>query len=117
MKPEENQRSRGSERFGLMASSKAQRLKPHAIDVRIDVDPVHWFLSDRDDTRSSYYLEDAATEFQFRGWSLIGRASRGMVIYVLPKRDGASTTFVATVGRTSTILTIRLILRMHIGCY
>jgi len=70
MKPEENQRSRGSERFGLMASSKAQRLKPHAIDVRIDVDPVHWFLSDRDDTRSSYYLEDAATEFQVQGLEL-----------------------------------------------
>jgi len=53
-----------------MASSKAQRLKPHAIDVRIDVDPVHWFLSDRDDTRSSYYLEDAATEFQVQGLEL-----------------------------------------------
>ena len=63
-------RARGNERFGLMASSKAQRLKPHAIDVRIDVDPVHWFLSDRDDTRSSYYLEDAATEFQVQGLEL-----------------------------------------------
>jgi len=63
-------RARGTERYGLMASSKAQRLKPHAIDVRIDVDPVHWFLSDRDDTRSSYYLEDAATEFQVQGLEL-----------------------------------------------
>jgi len=60
-------RARGTERYGLMASSKAQRLKPHAIDVRVDVDPVHWFLSERDDTRSSYYLEDAATEFQVQG--------------------------------------------------
>lgn len=63
-------RSRGSERFGLVASSKAQRLKPHAIDVRVDVDPVQWFLNDRDDTRSSYYLEDAATEFQVQGLEL-----------------------------------------------
>jgi hypothetical protein len=62
--------ARGSERFGLMASSKALRLKPHAIDIRIDVNPVHWFLSDRTDTRSSYYLEDAATEFQVQGLEL-----------------------------------------------
>ena len=63
-------KARGSERFGLVASSKAQRLKPHAIDIRVDVDPVHWFLNDRDDTRSSYYLEDAATEFQVQGLEL-----------------------------------------------
>jgi hypothetical protein len=63
-------RARGSERFGLVASSKAQRLKPHAIDVRVDVNPVHWFLNDRSDTRSSYYLEDAATEFQVQGLEL-----------------------------------------------
>jgi len=62
--------ARGSERFGLMASSKAQRLKPHAIDIRVDVDPVHWFLNDKSDTRSSYYLEDAATEFQVQGLEL-----------------------------------------------
>lgn len=63
-------RARGSERYGLMASSKAQRLKPHAIDIRVDVDPVHWFLNERSDTRSSYYLEDAATEFQVQGLEL-----------------------------------------------
>jgi hypothetical protein len=62
--------ARGSERYGLLTSSKAQRLKPHAIDVRVDVDPVNWFLSDREDTRSSYYLEDAATEFQVQGLEL-----------------------------------------------
>jgi hypothetical protein len=62
--------ARGSERYGLVASSQAQRLKPHAIDVRVDVDPVQWFLNDRHDTRSSYYLEDAATEFQVQGLEL-----------------------------------------------
>jgi schlafen family protein len=60
-------RARGSEQYGLVASSQAMRLKPHAIDVRVSVDPIHWFLADRSDTRSSYYLEDAATEFQVRG--------------------------------------------------
>jgi hypothetical protein len=63
-------RARGSERYGLVASSKAMRLKPHAIDIRVSVDPVHYFLNDRDDTRSSYYLEDAATEFQVQGLEL-----------------------------------------------
>lgn len=62
--------ARGTERFGLVASSKAQRLKPHAIDIRVNVDPIHWFLDDKDDTRSSYYLEDAATEFQVQGLEL-----------------------------------------------
>ncbi len=63
-------RARGTERFGLVASSKAQRLKPHAIDIRVNVDPVHWFLNGKGDTRSSYYLEDAATEFQVQGLEL-----------------------------------------------
>ncbi len=62
--------ARGSERYGLVASSEAQRLKPHAIDIRYKVDPVQWFLNDRNDTRSSYYLEDAATEFQIQGLEL-----------------------------------------------
>ena len=63
-------RARGTERFGLVASSKAMRLKPHAIDIRVSVDPVHYFLNEREDTRSSYYLEDAATEFQVQGLEL-----------------------------------------------
>jgi hypothetical protein len=62
--------ARGTERYGLVASSKAMRLKPHAIDIRVSVDPVHWFLNGKDDTRSSYYLEDAATEFQVQGLEL-----------------------------------------------
>jgi hypothetical protein len=64
------ERARGSERYGLVASSRALRLKPHAVDVRVDVDPVLWFLNGKDDTRSSYYLEDAATEFQVQGLEL-----------------------------------------------
>lgn len=62
--------ARGSERYGMVVSSQALRLKPHAIDVRAPVDPVHWFLDDRDDVRSSYYLEDVATEFQVQGLEL-----------------------------------------------
>lgn len=64
------QRARGTERFGMVASSEAQRLKPHAIDVRVNIDPVHWFLDDRRDTRSSLYLEDAASQFDIQGLEL-----------------------------------------------
>ncbi len=63
-------RARGSERFGLVASSQAQRLKPYAIDVKSPLDPIHWFLDDKTDVRSSYYLEDAATEFHVQGLEL-----------------------------------------------
>lgn len=63
-------RARGTERYGIVVSSQAQRLKPEAIDVRVDIDPVHWFLHPRDDVRSSYYLEDAATEFDVQGLEL-----------------------------------------------
>ncbi len=64
------ERARGSEQFGLLASSKAMRLKPYAIDIRVAVDPVKWFLNDRSDVRSSWYLEDCATEFQVQGLEL-----------------------------------------------
>ncbi|HEX8912692.1 MAG TPA: DUF2075 domain-containing protein [Humisphaera sp.] len=63
-------RARGSERYGVVASSQAQRLKPHAIDVRSPMDPVHWFLDGKEDVRSSYYLEDVATEFHVQGLEL-----------------------------------------------
>lgn len=63
-------KARGSERYGLVATSGALRLKPHAVDVRVPIDPIHWFLNEADDVRSSYYLEDAATEFQVQGLEL-----------------------------------------------
>ena len=62
--------ARGSERYGLVASSQAERLKPLAIDVKSSMDPIHWFLDGKDDVRSSYYLEDAATEFHIQGLEL-----------------------------------------------
>ncbi len=59
--------ARGTERYGMLVSSQAERLRPHAIFVKSPVDPVHWFLDGRDDVRSSYYLEDVATEFHVQG--------------------------------------------------
>lgn len=60
-------RARGTERYGIVVSSQAVRLKPYAIDVKVPVDPIHWFLDNKDDVRSSYYLEDVVTEFQIQG--------------------------------------------------
>jgi hypothetical protein len=63
-------KARGTERYGIVVSSQAQRLKPYAIDVKSPIDPIHWFLDDKDDVRSSYYLEDVATEFHVQGLEL-----------------------------------------------
>jgi hypothetical protein len=63
-------KARGSERFGIVVSSQAERLKPYAVDVKTPIDPVHWFLNEKDDVRSSYYLEDVATEFHVQGLEL-----------------------------------------------
>jgi hypothetical protein len=63
-------KARGSERYGLIVSSNAQRLKPLAIDIKSPMDPVKWFLQGKQDVRSSYYLEDVATEFHVQGLEL-----------------------------------------------
>ena len=64
------EKARGSERYGIVVSSQAQRLKPYAIDVKSPMNPIHWFLNGKDDVRSSYFLEDVATEFHVQGLEL-----------------------------------------------
>ena len=63
-------KARGTERYGLVASSGALRLRPEGIHIKADVDPRSWFLNDRRDVRSSYYLEEVATEFSVQGLEL-----------------------------------------------
>ena len=36
---------------------------PHPIDIRVNIDPVHWFLSPAKDTRSSLYRTHLSTVF------------------------------------------------------
>lgn len=62
--------ARGSERYGLIASSGANRLRPEGIQVKAKVDAAIWFLNDRADVRSSFYLEEVATEFDVQGLEL-----------------------------------------------
>jgi hypothetical protein len=64
------EKARGSERYGIVVSSQAYRLRPLAIDVKSPMNPVNWFLDGKDDIRSSYFLEDVATEFQVQGLEL-----------------------------------------------
>lgn len=59
--------ARGSERYGILASSKGERLKAININVRYQPDFVHWFLEDDTDIRSSNALEDTLTEFKVQG--------------------------------------------------
>ncbi|WP_093023432.1 DUF2075 domain-containing protein [Pustulibacterium marinum] len=59
--------SKGTERYGLIASSGARRLRPYGIDVKNEIKAANWFLNDNEDTRSSYYMEDIATEFDIQG--------------------------------------------------
>jgi DUF2075 family protein len=64
------EKARGSERYGMVVSSQAERLKPLAIDVKSPMNPVNWFLDGKEDVRSSFYLEDVATEFHVQGLEL-----------------------------------------------
>jgi hypothetical protein len=64
------EKARGSERYGIVVSSQAERLKPYAIDVKSPMNPINWFLNGKDDVRSSFYLEDVATEFDVQGLEL-----------------------------------------------
>ncbi len=63
---------RGTERTGVLVTKESARFKPLAIHILAtgDYNAVHWFLEDKDDTRSSNYLEDAATEIQVQGLEL-----------------------------------------------
>ena len=63
-------RQLGTRRCGLIASSGARRLKASGLDVQKQIEVEHWFLNSPEDVRSSYYLEDVATEFGIQGLEL-----------------------------------------------
>lgn len=63
-------KTKGSERSGIVASSGAIRLRPFGLNVKSKIDAPNWFLNDKDDIRSSYFLEEVATEFDIQGLEL-----------------------------------------------
>jgi len=97
---------RATERAGLVASSSAQRLKPQAIDLRVNIAPLHLFLNVAKDTHSSLSLTQSVHRFRGAKWVnvkkperrqclknayrvLLTRGQQGMLIFVPPgaKRD------------------------------
>lgn len=67
-----HEKVRGTERTGVLVTKESARFKPLGIHILAagDENAVHWFLDDKVDTRSSNYLEDAATEIQVQGLEL-----------------------------------------------
>ena len=63
-------RARGTERPGMLATSRAQRLIPFAIDSNKGINEIHYFLDNKESNKSSYFLEDAASEFVCQGLEL-----------------------------------------------
>lgn len=69
-------KARGTERYGIVASSGAKRLRKNGICLNCSIDPIYWFLNNSEDVRSSFALEQAATEFDIQGleldWTIVG---------------------------------------------
>ncbi|MDD3985869.1 MAG: DUF2075 domain-containing protein [Methanobacterium sp.] len=89
--------ARGSERFGVLASSKARRLRPYGIEVKNKgiIKPKNWFLDNKYDIRSSCYCEVVATEFDIQGleldWAVIAWDADIYIyiyIYICTERNG-----------------------------
>lgn len=62
--------ARGSQRYGLTASSGAKRLRKYGIWVQNKIEATNWFLNGKNDVRSSFHLEETATEFDIQGLEL-----------------------------------------------
>lgn len=69
------EQAKGTERYGLIASSKAYRLRANGVWVQNKIEAENWFLNEKTDVRSSYFLEEVATEFDIQGleidWSIV----------------------------------------------
>lgn len=61
------EKASGSQKYGILASSGALRLKPEGIFVKNEIDVCNWFLNSKEDVRSCYALEDVVTEFDVQG--------------------------------------------------
>lgn len=62
--------AKGSQRYGLTASSGAKRLRKYGIWVQNKIEATNWFLNGKCDVRSSFHLGETATEFDIQGLEL-----------------------------------------------
>ena len=60
-------KARGTEQYGLLASSEGKRLRGIGIWVPSVINHVGWFLNEKDNVDSSYFFEVAASEFKVQG--------------------------------------------------
>lgn len=59
--------SLGTERYGIVASSGAKRLRADGVIVPKDIEVEKWFLEGKKDVNSSYFMEVAVSEFNIQG--------------------------------------------------
>ena len=64
------EKAKGSQRYGITASSGAKRLRKYGVWVQNKIKAPNWFLNGKEDVRSSYFLEETATEFDIQGLEL-----------------------------------------------
>ena len=62
-----HKKARGTERYGLLASSEGKRLRGIGIWGPSVINHVGWFLNEKDNVDSSYFFEVAASEFKVQG--------------------------------------------------
>lgn len=64
--------AKGSQRYGIIASSGAKRLRKHGVWVQNKIDAPNWFLNGKEDVRSSYFLEELPPSLIYRDSNSIG---------------------------------------------
>lgn len=101
------EQAKGSERYGLIASSGARRLKALGVNVKNEIEVENWFLNSKDDVRASYFLEDVATEFDVQGLEIwIGHVWHGVEIFIITTDNGSIKILKVVNGRMSIKRTI-----------
>ena len=109
-------KARGTERYGLVASSNGIRLRPEGLHVKSSIEPQNWFLNGKEDVRASYALEDAATEFDIQGLELdwVGMLDANFIRvdsdWSIRRFSGTSWKFVNDEHRRKYTLTLRVLL-------
>ena len=101
-------RARGTERFGLVASSGAQRLRPEGIHIKAEIVPANWFLNESTDVRSSTIWRMLQANLLSKVLSSIGSAYVGTATFTTMVKSGSARRSKERGGSTSTTSSIDL---------
>ena len=83
-------RARGTERFGLVASSGAQRLRPEGIHIKAEIEPANWFLNGRRTSALHTFWKRWRANLQFKVLSWIGLGSAGTATFTTTGASGST---------------------------